>query len=115
MGKFGTLMKGMASSLVSEDKEDAVELEGGPTDEEVANWPSVTRTRRQWPPLEENGVPNEVKSLVDHCVLEQGFHIEVGDAAASKSPSLDIDHQSEYLLYYKDNLYSIRTSVMALT
>jgi hypothetical protein len=53
MGKFGTLVKGLVlddkDKDKDKDKDDAMELEGGPTDEEVANWPSVVRTRRQWP------------------------------------------------------------------
>jgi len=56
-------------------------------------------------------VPKEVLDLINTGCLEAGFHIELGEKGAAREPQLVVDHQEEYVHYYRDNIYCVGTTI----
>lgn len=93
------------ASLINPIAEDDVDL---------AIWPTSTREIRKWEAFDESAIPKESLSMVDLCVLKEGFHIEFGKSL-DKSPesnsdapttqTTELSHNREYVPYFTTYLY----------
>lgn len=108
--KLGVLAKGIANSVKPKRSPSETSLESADEGEVVdtASWPTVKRTKLEWPELVTTSVPEDNLKMIDQAVLAQGFHIEFGDPNITSLPTtLALDHCVEYVSHYKSVLFAV--------
>lgn len=114
--KFGNLAKGIADAVKPKRSSSDVSLESNDEEEETVDtsgWPNGARVKGVWPSndLLAQGVPEENLKMIDQAPLKDGFHIEFGDSSVGAMRTLlNLDHQTEYVSWYRDVLFPIEHS-----
>lgn len=76
---------------------------------DLTNWPTLNREIKKWDEFVSSDVSKEYLSMVDLCVLKEGFHVEFGEELLNKpniSNSEEVNatptlaHSNEYVPYF---------------